>query len=673
MRIRVRTLFLFGLALVALAAQAIAATSTSSRPKPRRNIIIFVVDGLRGGSVNATDAPTLLAVRNVGVNFTNSHGLFPTFTTPNASAMATGHYLGDTGDFSNTLFSGYPVFNTGNFGNLVGTNTPFVENNQILGDLDDHNNGNWLNEESLLQLARENGYNTASIGKVGPVGLQDVTQLQPVSKQFAIPQTVFIDDATGRSNGVPLSPAIITALAAAGLPTTSPDRSNGCGPTDQCNNGFSGNNQTPGTTSPNTVQQQYFADAVTKAVLPTFVQTGQPFALLFWSRDADGSQHNQGDSLNSLTPGINGPTSKASIQNADKNFKQILQYITSNPDLAKNTDFFITADHGFATISRHEVDAAGTPTQSYAAQFVYKDINGRVEVNPGFLPPGFLAIDIAHFLGLSLNDPDSIITDQNQVRVYEPVDPAIGQQSSTVRQRPANGDGLIGASGQILDSTDAKVVVAANGGSDLIYIPDHDQSRLEQVVSFLTQQDYAGAIFVDDTYGSLPGTLPLSSINLVGSALTPRPAIALSFKTFYLNKKDLLTAVQIADTGLQEGQGMHGSLGRDNTFNNMAAIGPDFKRFFVDKAPVSNADIAPTLAHIMGLELPANGQLVGRVVEEALKGTPKRIPFERHVDVSSQAPGGRSSVLLYQSLGDHLYFDAGCFTRTKGNDFSSCR
>jgi hypothetical protein len=27
---------------------------------------------------------------------------------------------------------------------------------------------------------------------------------------------------------------------------------------------------------------------------------------------------------------------------------------------------------------------------------------------------------------------------------------------------------------------------------------------------------------------------------------------------------------------------MHGSLGRDNTFNNMAAIGPDFKRGFVD-------------------------------------------------------------------------------------------
>ena len=33
----------------------------------------------------------------------------------------------------------------------------------------------------------------------------------------------------------------------------------------------------------------------------------------------------------------------------------------------------------------------------------------------------------------------------------------------------------------------------------------------------------------------------------------------------------------------------------------MAAIGPDFKTGFADPAPVSNADIAPTLAHILGL------------------------------------------------------------------------
>ena len=71
-----------------------------------RNAIIFVADGLRRNSVNATDTPTLLKIRQQGVDFANSHALFPTFTTANASGIATGHYLGDTGDFSNTLHPG---------------------------------------------------------------------------------------------------------------------------------------------------------------------------------------------------------------------------------------------------------------------------------------------------------------------------------------------------------------------------------------------------------------------------------------------------------------------------------------------------------------------------------------------------------------------------------------
>ena len=40
----------------------------------------------------------MAAIRDQGVNFANPHSLFPTFTMPNASGLATGHFLGDTGD-----------------------------------------------------------------------------------------------------------------------------------------------------------------------------------------------------------------------------------------------------------------------------------------------------------------------------------------------------------------------------------------------------------------------------------------------------------------------------------------------------------------------------------------------------------------------------------------------
>src|SRR6202795_4324773 len=157
-----------------------------------RNIVIFVFDGLRAGSVNAVDAPTMFWIRNHGVSFANSHSLFPTFTTANASAIATGHYLGDTGDFSNTFYIGQPIFLSGNFGRVPGTYSPYIENNSVLGDLNATFNGNYLNEETLLSGARAQGFNTAAVGKMGPTAIQDVSQLNPINGKFATPQTVII-------------------------------------------------------------------------------------------------------------------------------------------------------------------------------------------------------------------------------------------------------------------------------------------------------------------------------------------------------------------------------------------------------------------------------------------------------------------------------------------------
>lgn len=93
----------------------------------RRNVIVFVADGLRHGSVNQKDSPTLWRIRTEGVHFENSHSLFPTLTTANASAIATGHGLGDTGDFSNTILVGYSSYDSRNFGLAPATPLPFIE------------------------------------------------------------------------------------------------------------------------------------------------------------------------------------------------------------------------------------------------------------------------------------------------------------------------------------------------------------------------------------------------------------------------------------------------------------------------------------------------------------------------------------------------------------------
>ena len=113
-----------------------------------RNVILFVPDGLRALAVTPETAPTMAAVRDQGVNFANPHSLFPTFTMPNSSGMSTGHELGDTGTFSNTIFTGYPVPQAG------GSVTPFIENDAVLGDIDEHFAGNFVDEESIVKAAR---------------------------------------------------------------------------------------------------------------------------------------------------------------------------------------------------------------------------------------------------------------------------------------------------------------------------------------------------------------------------------------------------------------------------------------------------------------------------------------------------------------------------------------
>ena len=77
-------------------------------PQPH-NVIIFVADGLRYGSVEPGNMPNMARLKSEGVDFTNSHSLYPTVTTVNASAIATGHYIGDTGDFGNTLYVAQPM------------------------------------------------------------------------------------------------------------------------------------------------------------------------------------------------------------------------------------------------------------------------------------------------------------------------------------------------------------------------------------------------------------------------------------------------------------------------------------------------------------------------------------------------------------------------------------
>ncbi|HVY84427.1 MAG TPA: alkaline phosphatase family protein, partial [Caulobacterales bacterium] len=255
---------------------------------------------------------------------------------------------------------------------------------------------------------------------------------------------------------------------------------------------------------------------------------------------------------------------------------------------------------------------------------------------PGQLPSGFLAMDLAHALNMPLFQSNGFEVALNQGIT------------------PRGGHAYMGP-----DFEHPHVVVAANGGSDLIYLTADDARTLApRIVETLTQQDYVSAIFVDDSYGDIPGALPLSAIRFVGDARTPRPAIVVSFRSFGTGcDNPEICAAEIADTGLEQGQGMHGSLSRAETRNFMAAVGPDFRTRFVDPAPVSNADIAPTIAHILGFELASQGALRGRVASEALLGGAP-VAATSEIKRATPAANGFATLLNLQRVGDVEYYDA---------------
>src|SRR5882672_7502622 len=632
--------------LALVAAGAVVALS-AQKPAPKHNVIIFVADGLRAGSVNAIDAPALWSVRTDGVNFSNSHSVFPSLTMSNAAAIATGHYPGDTGQFGNNLFIGRGMFSTGNFGQPPGTVIPNVENDQVLADVNERFGGNFVREPSLLSVARENGYSTVAVGKVGPTAMQDLPQVGIANGRFTVPSTIILDGLTGTPAGLPLAPEVAKLIADAGLGAGPPARTQSAG-----------TNATPGSVSANVEHYRWLADAMTRAILPAFVAAGKPFVLVFWCGDPDQTQHAHGDSLNSLTPGINGPTSRAAVRNADAVLGQLVGFVDAQPALRDNTDIVVTADHGFSTNSRHEIDTAHHVTNSYAAGFSYRDLTGRQEVNEGFLPQGALAIDLAHALGLPLYAPDAQVNDHRGMPVFASIDPTIARQTASMRQRPVGG-ALLGGTGRV-GNLDARLIVA--GGS--IYVPDHDADIVRRTVGVLSTLDYVGPLFVHDSYGRMAGALPLSAIGYAGTSSLAVPAVVVAPREFAIDPEHPdMTSVVVGD-GVQEGQGAHGAFARSNTLNNMAAIGPDFKKRFVDDAPVGNVDIAPTLARVMGVTLPAIGMLRGRVISEALSGGPRRPGFERRVLRSDPAPSGNATILRYQQIGSQRYVDEACRGRT---------
>ena len=249
------------------------------------------------------------------------------------SAMATGHYLGDTGDFSNTIYTGYPVAHAND------TVTPFLEVNPVLARcrrafrrrLPERGNHP---EDGAREGLQHRGHRQArpypdlrpyrQDRRGGPAFDRDRRRDRRQERRSAVGRN------EGRADQGQPSAGDARRAATTARPATPRRRA---------------------PRSPMSRSRPTWPTSPAKVVLPMFKARNKPFVLVFWSRDPDGSQHNTGDSLNTITPGINGPTSMAGIKNADNNLAQLRKAL-DDLGLAASTNIMVSSDHGFSTISK---------------------------------------------------------------------------------------------------------------------------------------------------------------------------------------------------------------------------------------------------------------------------------------------------------------------------------
>src|SRR6266566_3440018 len=562
-----------------------------------RNIIIFVWDGLRPDSINPTDTPNLHALREAGVEFTDNHSTYPTFTMMNAASFATGGFPGSTGYYGNTVWQ--PGAQGPDSANVkVDFQQPvFTEDYAILDDLTRFLKGDLLLIDTLFEAAQQAGMVTAAVGKTGAAFLQDYKRGGLLlDEKTALPLS-FAKEL--QAAGIPL-PATAAKTYAPDELTLAPNNGN---PIEfkapkRLKDGVTFD-PTDSSGSPYTAGLQYMADVYIDYILPK----KSPRLSMLWIRDPDTSQH---------VYGVGSPNARDALRSTDAMLGQLRARLKQIGEEA-TTDIIVVSDHGHSNV-------AGS-SQLFPLRAIADGAVAAVDPG-GYSVSGLVRLaDLMHRAGFTVFDGIGC--------TYLPVALGIKADGTPVYPVETDRDGkLCGKEGQKYNIGPYKVpaslppnalVIAVNGGSDYIYAPDRDAATVRKAVEFLQTRSEIGAIFVDSRYGALPGTLPLNLIRVENTA-GRNPDVIVSYDYDASAVIGGANGTEYSGSLLNNSyRGMHGSFSPLDVHNTLIAYGPDFREGLKDPLPTGNVDVAPTVAGILGLSLP---RADGRPLLEALRNGP---------------------------------------------------
>src|SRR5439155_22572230 len=137
--------------------------NVSDAAAQERKVIILVWDGLRPDSIDPTDTPNLHALREAGVEFTDNHSTYPTFTMMNVASFATGGFPGSTGYYGNTLWQPGTDGKDSAKADVDSRQPVFTEDYTILEALTTFLKGDLLRVDTLFKAARKARMSNAAL------------------------------------------------------------------------------------------------------------------------------------------------------------------------------------------------------------------------------------------------------------------------------------------------------------------------------------------------------------------------------------------------------------------------------------------------------------------------------------------------------------------------------
>ena len=583
-----KSIFLILTLLICGLSTAGAKASPTTAPNAKY-VVVFVWDGLRPDAVNQKDTPNLYELMQKGTQFLDNHASYPSFTMMNAASFATGDRAGKTGFFGNTLWQPTATGNDAQ-GNVVDFNQPvFTEDYKILQAL---NKDKLFYVNTLFEEAHKKQLFTAAFGKSGPAFMQDYLALDKTLDERHVHPLNFAKNLQKDGYALPKDSTLnfesnqLILSADNGSPTefekihylkdgVTPD------PTD--NHG-----------SPYNRSNRYMV----KIFLDQIIKKEMPQLSVIWLRNPDSTEHTYGPGTFNYYD---------ALHSNDEMLGTLLAEI-KNKKINNQTDIFIVSDHAHSTVSG--------PINKFPLRNIKDQQVGDIDAHGYSVSGEMRAADLLSAAGFHAYDGRGCF--------YNPVLSGIKSDKSALYPDQRDETGLeCGKIGEKYTTKAYKVpsgklpsdavIIAANGGTDYFYIPSHNKTVVENLIKFFASHKQFDAIFVDDArYGKLPGTLPMSTIGI----LNPQgrnPDVVVGFSYNEKVKVNDLPGIEYSDE--RNLRGMHGSFSPIDVHNFMMAFGPDFRTGFKDSLPSGNVDVAPTVAHILGLSFPDTD---GRVLTEAL-------------------------------------------------------